>query len=144
MPDRKDPLRNSRFLLEIQGIVQAGFSECTGFDTTTDAVEYREGNDPPTLRKLTGLTKYSNVTLKWGVTDSKELWDWRKQVIDGNVKNARRNGSIVVLDELGTEKVRWNFFNGWPSKYDPADLNAKGNDVAIDTLEITHEGLDRG
>jgi len=144
MPDRKDPLRNSRFLLEIQGIVQAGFSECTGFDTTTDAVEYREGNDPPTLRKLTGLTKYSNVTLKWGVTDSKELWDWRKQVIDGNVKGARRNGSIVVLDELGTEKVRWNFFNGWPSKYDPADLNAKGNDVAIDTLEITHEGLDRG
>jgi phage tail-like protein len=144
MPDRKDPLRNSRFLLEIQGIVQAGFSECTGFDTTTDAVEYREGNDPPTLRKLTGLTKYSNVTLKWGVTDSKELWEWRKQVIDGKVKDARRNGSIVVLDELGTEKVRWNFFNGWPSKYDPSDLNAKGNDVAIDTLEITHEGLDRG
>lgn len=144
MADRKDPLRNSRFKLEIQGIVQGGFSECTGFDTSTDAVEYREGSDPPSARKLTGLTKFSNITLKWGLTDAKEIWEWRKQVIDGKMKEARRNGSILVLDEQGNEKVRWNFTNGWPSKYDPADLNAKANDVAIETLEITHEGLERG
>jgi phage tail-like protein len=84
--------------------------------------------------------------LKWGVTDSsesKQLWDWRKMVIDGDMKQARRNGAIIVLDEQGNEKIRWDFINGWPSKYDPSDLNAKGNDVAIDMLEITHEGIER-
>src|SRR5919108_2656918 len=144
MADRKDPYRNSRFKLEIQGIVQAGFSECTGFDATTDAVDYREGTDPPALRKLSGLTKYGNLTLKWGLTDSSELWDWRKLVIDGKMEAARGNGSVVVFDEEGTERVRWNFFDGWPSKYDPGDLNAKGNDVAIETLEITIGRLERG
>lgn len=144
MPERKDPYRNSRFRLEIMGIVQAGFAECTGFDATTDAIDYREGTDPATLRKLSGLTKYGNITLKWGLTDSRELWEWRKLVIDGRMKGARRNGAIVIFDEEGTEKVRWNFVSGWPSKYDPADLNAKGNDVAIETLEITHEGIERG
>lgn len=145
MPDRIDPYRSSRFKLEIQGIVQAGFSECTGFDTTTDVVEYREGNDPSSsMRKLPSTTKYSNITLKWGLSDSKELFDWRKQVIEGNIKDARRNISIVVLDELGQEKIRWNFVNAWPSKYDPADLNAKGNDVAIETMELVHEGMTRG
>ena len=144
MADRKDPFRNSRFKLEIQGIQQAGFAECTVPDATTDAVDYREGTDPPSLRKLSGLTKYGNITLKWGLTDSKELWGWRKLVIDGKLKDARKNGAIVIYDEEGNEKVRWNFVQGWPSKYDPADLNAKGNDVAIETLEITHEGLDRG
>jgi phage tail-like protein len=145
MADRKDPFRNSRFKLEIGGITQAGFSECTVPDATTDVVEYREGTDRPTLHKLSGLTKYGNITLKWGLTDSKELWDWRKQVIDGQMKDARRNGSIVIYDADGTtEVVRWNFIDGWPSKYDPGDLNAKGNDVAIETLEITHEGLERG
>jgi phage tail-like protein len=147
MPDvgeRKDPIRNARFKLEIQGIEQAGFSECTGFDSTTDAVDYREGTDPSVMRKLSGLTKHGNVTLKWGATDSDEIWKWRKQVLDGKSKDARRNGSIVLFDEAGVEKVRWNFRRGWPSKYKPADLNAKSNDVAIETLEITFEELDRG
>ena len=143
MAERVDPYRNSQFKLEIQGIVQAGFAEVSVPDSTSDAVEYREGTDPLTLRKLAGMTKYGNITLKWGLADSKEIWDWRKLVIDGKMADARRNGAIVILDTEGNEVIRWNFINGWPSKYDPADLNAKGNDVAIETLEITHEGLDR-
>jgi phage tail-like protein len=143
MADRRDPYTNARFTLEITGIVQAGFSECTGFDCTTDPIEYREGDDPGTVRKQPGLTKYGNITLKWGLTDSTELWDWRKKVINGNIDESRVDGSIIINDEEGNEKVRWNFFNGWPSKYDPSDLNAKGNDIAIETLEITHEGLER-
>jgi phage tail-like protein len=141
---RVDPHRNSHFKLEIQGIVQAGFAEVAIADSTSDAIEYREGTDPLTLRKLAGLTKYGNITLKWGLTESAEIWEWRKAVMDGQVEDARRNGAIVVLDTEGQEVVRWNFINGWPSKYDPSDLNAKGNDVAIETLEITHEGLERG
>jgi phage tail-like protein len=142
--ERKDPFRNSRFKLEILGIEQAGFSECTGLESTTDAVDYREGTDPATMRKLPGLTKHGNITLKWGVTDSDEIWEWRKLVVDGKSKEASRNGSIVILDEEGTEQVRWNFRRAWPSKYKAADMNAKSNDVAIDTLEITFEALERG
>jgi phage tail-like protein len=93
------------------------------------------------MRKQPGLTKYGNITLKWGMTDSQELWDWRKKVIDGKIEEARKNGSIIILDEEGNSAMQWDFLDGWPSKYDPADLNAKGNDIAIETLEITHEGL---
>ena len=138
---RKDPLRNFRFRLEIDGIQQAGFSEVTGFDVTTEPIDYREGTDPTHVRKLPGLTKYGNVTLKWGVTDSKELHDWHRQIVDGNIQ--RKNISIVVVDESGQDKARWEVVEAWPSKYDPTDLNAKGNDVSIEMLEIANEGVKR-
>lgn len=138
---RKDPFRNLRFRVEIDGIQQAGFSEAAGFDATVDVIDYREGNEPTHVRKLPGLTKYGNVTLKWGITDSMDIYNWHKAVIDGDVK--RKNISIIVLDEGGNDKARWNIVNAWPTKYDPPDFNAKGNDVAIETLEIVHEGMTR-
>ncbi|HHI96312.1 MAG TPA: phage tail protein [Thermodesulfatator atlanticus] len=140
---RKDPYRNFRFLVEIDGIVQAGFSEVTLPDSTQDVVEYREGHEPPVLRKLPGLAKYGNVTLKWGVTDSLELYEWRRLVEQGKIAEARRNMAIIVLDEEGEPAARWEFYQAWPSKYDAPDLNAKGNEVAIETLEIAHEGMKR-
>jgi len=143
MAERKDPFRNSRFLLEIDGIVQAGFSEVTIPDSTSDPVEYREGNEDMTVRKLLGLNKYGNLTLKWGITDSMELFDWRKQVVQGKMKDARRNIAVILLDEEGNAAARWEFREAWPSKYDAPDLSAKGNDVAIETMEIVHEGMDR-
>jgi phage tail-like protein len=140
--ERKDPLRNFRFRLEIDGIQQAGFSEASGFNSTIDPIEYREGGDPTHLRKLSGLTKYGNVTLKWGVTDSTELFTkWFKAAVDGDIQ--RKNISIIVLDEAGKDKSRWNITNAWPTKYDVSAFNAKGNDVVIETLEIVHEGLTR-
>jgi phage tail-like protein len=138
---RKDPLRNFRFRVEIDGIQQAGFSEVTGFDATVDAIDYREGADPTHVRKLPGLTKYGNVTLKWGVTDSKALYEWHRQIVDGNIQ--RKNIAIVVLNEAGQDTGRWEIVEAWPSKYDPMDLNAKGNDVSIEMLEIAHEGVKR-
>ena len=144
MAERKDPFRNYRFLLEIDGIVQAGFSEVTIPDTTTDPIEYREGNEPATMRKMSGLTKYGNVSLKWGITDSSiELFNWRKMVIQGKQKDARRNIAIILLDEEGSPAARWEFRDAWPSKYDAPDLTAKGNDAAIESLEIVHEGMER-
>jgi phage tail-like protein len=143
MADRVDPYRQFRFRVEIDGIGQAGFSECTFADTTTDPIEYREGNEPPTFRKLSGLTKYGNITLKWGITDSMDLYKWRKQVIDTGAQGARKNVSIILIDEAGKDKARWNIVQAWPTKYDPADFNAKTNDVAIETLEIAHEGFTR-
>jgi phage tail-like protein len=138
---RVDPFRNFRFLVEIDGIVQGGFSECSGFGSNIEVIEYREGGDATTVRKLPGKTSYTDIVLKWGVTLSRELYDWHLQVINGQI--SRRNGSVVILDDTGQEAVRWNFFNAWPSKYDPVDLNAKGNDVAIDTLTVSCERLER-
>ncbi|HKP84945.1 MAG TPA: phage tail protein [Blastocatellia bacterium] len=138
---RVDPFRNFRFLVEIDGIVQGGFSECSGFGSNVEVIEYREGGDSTTVRKLPGKTTYSDIVLKWGVTVTRELYDWHLQVINGQI--SRRNGSVVILNDVGEEVVRWNFFNAWPSKYDPVDLNAKGNDVAIDTLTVSCERLER-
>jgi len=139
--DRRDPLRNFRFRLEIDGIQQAGFSEATVPDTTMDVVEYREGNEVTTVRKLPGLTKYGNLSLKWGVTDSLDLYNWHRKAVDGNVQ--RKNVAVVLLDEAGNDKARFEFTNAWPSKYDGPDQNAKGNDVSIEMVEIVHEGMKR-
>ncbi|MCM1565326.1 MAG: phage tail protein [Dehalobacter sp.] len=140
---RADPYRQFRFKVEIDGITQAGFSECTFADTTTDVAEYREGDEPPRFRKLSGLTKFGNITLKWGITDSMDLYNWRQQVIDTGAERARKNMSIILIDEAGADKARWNIERAWPSKYDPMDFNAKGNDVGIETMEIVHEGFKR-
>lgn len=139
--DRKDPFHVYNFKVELDGIARAGFRECSGLDSSQDPITYREGTDPLTDRKLPGLVKYSAISLKWGMTDDAELWAWRKKAIDG--KYERKNGSIILLDQTGAEKARWNFINGWPSKWTGPSFNATGNEVAIETLEIAHEGLAR-
>ena len=140
---RTDPYRQFRYRVEIDGITQAGFSEVSFADTTTDPIEYREGTDPTIFRKLSGLTKYGNITLKWGITDSMDLYKWRQQVIDTGAEDARKNMSIILVDEAGADKARWDIVEAWPTKYDPTDLSAKGNEVAIETIEIVHEGFKR-
>jgi phage tail-like protein len=111
---RVDPYRNFNFLVEIDGIAQAKFSECSGLDSTVEPIEFREGGDNTTVRKLPGRATYSDITLKWGLTDSDELWQWYKLVVRGNVQ--RKNGSIVVYDLANaTEVARWNFVSGWPT-----------------------------
>ena len=143
MAKRVDPYRNFRFLLEIDGITQAGFQEVAIPDSTTDPIEYRNGDEGPTVRKLPGLVKYGNLTLKWGITDSTELYEWRKQVEDGNTMEARKNVAIILLNEVGEPASRWEFRQAWPTKYDAPDLNATGNEVAIENLEVCHEGMVR-
>ena len=138
---RNDPFGRFNFRLEIEGVTQAGFSEVSGLSNETEVIEYREGGDKVnTARKLPGLTKYGNLVLKRGVTTDNSLWNWRKTVIDGAVE--RRSGSIILLDESRQEILRWNFFNGWPCKWEGPALKAKSNEVAIETLEIAHEGLE--
>ncbi len=140
---RKDPLKAYRYLVEIDGITQAGFSEVTIPDSAQDPIEYREGTDLPTVRKIPGLIKYGNVVLKWGSTDSVELFNWRKLVEDGNMEEARKNMAIIVLNETGEATARWEFREAWATKYDAPDLKASGNEMAIETLEIAHEGMSR-
>ena len=143
MSERKDPFRNSRFAVEIDGITQAWFSEVTIPDSSTDPIEYREGDELPTVRKIPGLIKHSNITLKWGTTDSTDLYDWYQDIVNGGIQNSRKNISIITLDEEGGEAARWEFERCWPTKYDAPDMNATGNEIAIETLEIAHEGMKR-
>jgi phage tail-like protein len=93
------------------------------------------------VRKLSGLNKYAPITLKRGITDTDELWKWRQTVMDG--KTERKNGSIVLLDDAGAEKLRWNFSNAWPTKWTGPSFNSTSTAVAIETMEITLEELQR-
>ncbi len=143
---RNDPLRNFRYRLEIDSITQAGFSEVMIAETTIDAVDYREGTDPPHVRKLSGLTKYGNITLKWGLTNggsALDLFTWHAEVSAGQVKDKRKKVVIVVQDEAGSDAARYVVSEAWPVKYDPSDLNAKGNEVMIELLELVNEGIER-
>ena len=140
---RTDPLRNFRFRLEIDGIQLASFSDVAIGETTTEAIDYREGMDPMHVRKLSGLTKYGNITLKRGVTDSLEIFNWHKQIVAGQIQANRKQVAIVAIDEAGADRARFVVSEAWPTKYDPSDLNAKGNEVFIELLELVNEGIER-
>jgi phage tail-like protein len=141
MAQRTDPLAQFNFLIEIDGVVKGGFSECSGLTTDTNTIDYREGNEKQlTARRLPGLMKYTNIVLKRGYTNDKSLWTWRKKVIDGQIQ--RTHGSIILLDEARNPVLTWNFREGWPAKWEGPGLNGKTSEVAIETLEICHEGLE--
>jgi phage tail-like protein len=138
---RVDPIRNYNFLVELDGVAQAAFMECSGLEATTEVIEMREGGDGA-VRKLPGKTTYSDITLKSGLTASRELWDWRGEIVRGEVK--RKNGSIVVFDLDNTREVaRWNFVNAWPTKWTGPALDARGSDVAVETLVLAVEEVAR-
>lgn len=141
------PYRVFRYQVEIEGISRAGFAEVSGMDSSVDTVEYREGDDlRNTPRKLAGLTKFGNVTLRWGVTDDKEFLDWIYAVAPKNsappTGMVRHNVTITLLDDTGKPGPSWQLINAWPVRYAVPDLNALGAEVAIQTLEICHEGLE--
>lgn len=136
---RNDPIQNFRFRVEIDGITQAGFSEVIMPDATIDVIEYREGSEQTHVRKLSGLTKFSNIILKWGITNSMDLYNWVKSVMDSGASGNRKNMSIVLIDEEGNESMRWNFMEAWPVRYKISDLNAMTNEVLFEIIEITFE-----
>ena len=141
------PYRVFRYSVEIEGISRAGFSEVSGMSASVDAVEYREGDDlRNTPRKLAGLTKFGNVTLRWGVTDDSDFMDWLHTVAPTNNAGPsgmqRYNMTIRLIDDAGGEGPAWTLINAWPVGYTVPDLNGMGGEVAIQSLELCHEGLD--
>lgn len=141
MPRRiADPFVNFNFLVETGGVLAAGFSEITGLNAEVQAVEYREGKDTySNTRKLPGLSKYGNVTLKKGVVMDQDFFKWFKTGVEGDV--ARLDISILLLDEQRQEKVRYNLTQAWAVKFMAPDLKASANEIAINSLEVAHEGL---
>jgi phage tail-like protein len=136
----QDPYKGFRFRVEIHSIQQAGFMECSSLSSHLEVIEYREGGDPINVRKFPGKASYPDITLKWGMTDNQDLYKWHLDAVKGNIR--RQTGSVVQLDDLGAEKIRWNFFNAWPSKWDGPAFNAKGNDLSIATLTLTCERVE--
>jgi phage tail-like protein len=139
---RKDPYRSFNFVVIIDNLSIGAFSEVTGLTAHGDAVAYREGPDKfNSVRQLTGLRKYENITLKHGMI-SKELFDWYAAVAAGDpAGTARRDGTIVLQDEAHRPVLQFHFSKGWINKLEGPHLNASGNEVAIESVEIVHEGL---
>jgi phage tail-like protein len=139
--DRNDPFHVYNFRVEIQGTSVAGFREVSGLSFTVDPVEYRDGTDIPLhTRKLTGLRKFPNLVLRRGFTDSRELWSWYSNVLNGIPD--RREGAVVLQDELHSDVLRWEFYGGWICKWEGPAMNATTNDVAVEAIEICVERVE--
>ena len=140
MPRREnDPFAGFNFLVESGGLLRAGFSECTGLSSETDHIDYREGPEDITVRKLPGLRKQGNVTFKRGVAMGQDFFTWRKAVLDGTID--RRDISIILMDEKRTERVRYNLTAAWPVKWTGPEFKASANEIAVESLEVCHEGV---
>jgi phage tail-like protein len=137
---RTDPYRGFNFILEIDNVPKGAFSEVGGLTADGDAVDYREGTDiQPNVRKLTGLRKFVNITLKRGYSQDKSLWQWYQNVLNG--VDDRRNVTVVLLNERREAVLRWHAENAWINKIEGPALKASSNDVAMESLELVHEGL---
>lgn len=136
------PNAKFRFKVEIDGLEAGGFTEVTGFDASIDVIEYREGDmTAETPMKVPGLKKYGNITLKQGVTDSRVLYDWITTGINGEIE--RKTLTITLLNETQAPAASWQIINAWPAKYTAPDFNATSSEIAIESLEIAHEGMTR-
>ena len=141
----QDPFGNFRFKLELGDVEVAGFAECTGLNIETKVLEYKEGGNNATTLKFPEPSTFGNVTLKRGVTNSNELIEWQLDVVAGTFsKNARKNNpsiAIVLMNEKGEDVRRWNLVRAFPVKWVGPDLKASGSEVAIEALELAHEGI---
>lgn len=140
-----DPLVSFCFAVQIGGAIAGFFTECSGIGNETEVIEYKiviEGKTQ-VVRKIPGRIKWSEITLKRGVSTNKSFWDWRNQVMSGKVKDARQNGSIMMYDQGGNLAAQWNFTNAWPSKITWPSLKSDGNEVIIEEITIVHEGIVR-
>jgi phage tail-like protein len=137
---RTDPFRGFNFRVEIDGITTGSFSEVSGLTAEGDMVDYREGTDPVNnVRKLQGLRKYTVLVFKRGYVKDDELWRWYARIANG--QNDRRHGSVILSNEAHQDVMRWNFENAWLNKIEGPAMKAAGNDVAIESMELCHEGL---
>ncbi len=142
MADYVDPYRAYNFKLVIQDVTEGHFASCSGLGVQVEVIKYREAGNSQVVRAIPGQTTYHDVTLRYGLTDSRELWDWMMVAAAGSVE--RKNVSILMLDASGVNEVlRWNLINAWPSEWRGAALDALGKEVAIESLTLVFESLER-
>ena len=138
--ERRDPIRAFNFQLEIDGIPRGAFSEVSGLTAEAEAVAYREGTDfQSNDRQLMGRQKYTHLTMKRGYTEDQSLWIWHANIRNGVPD--RRNVTVVLMNELRQPVLRWHAENAWIIKIEGPSFKASGNEVAIESVELVHEGL---
>jgi len=140
-----DPLIGYQYRIEVSGTSLTGyFTECSGIGSENEVIEQKvQKKGVEVVIKLPGRLKWENITLKRGITSSMDLWKWRKMVEDGDVKGARKSGSIVMYDSTLTEKARWNFEGAWPSKISGPQPKADSNEIGLEEITIVHEYITR-
>ena len=145
MADREDPLVGFHFAVDMGGVVAGFFTECSGLGSEQEVIEHKVVNEKglEVILKIPGRLKWDNIVLKRGITSNLDIWDWRKQVEDGDVDGARRDGSIVMYDQHLKEVARWNFERAWPLKVSGPSPKADSNEIGIEELTIAHEYIKR-
>ena len=145
MPDRQDPLIGFHFAVDIQGAATGYFTECSGLGSEHELIEHKVVTEKgqEVVLQLPGRMKWEKITLKRGITSNMDMWDWRKQVEDGDVDSARRDGSIVMYDQHLKEVARWNFERAWPVKVSGPSPKADSNAIGIEEITIAHEYIAR-
>jgi phage tail-like protein len=137
---RNDPFLSFRFEIDLDDFAVSAFSECSGLQLETEVMDYPEGGLNTFVHKFPGRTKQVNIQLKRGIADRK-IWDWYYDVTQGKV--LFRNGTVRAFDAAGSAVMEWRFFNAFPCKWIGPSLNALQSSVAIETLELCHQGLQR-
>ncbi len=140
----QDPLVGFQFQLDVGGKVTGFFTECSGIGSEHEVIEHKvvvDGHD--VIHKLPGRMKWTDVTLKRGITDNMEIWDWRDKVVNGNMKEARQNCSIIMFNREYKPAAQWDFENAWPVKVTGPEFKSDSNDYGVEELVLTHEGMKR-
>lgn len=134
-----DPYKVFQFVVEINGTQVGGFSDVSGLESRTEFDEYREGGVNEYVHKIAKETRYPNLTLKRGITDSTEFWDWHQQIVEGDIQ--RKTVSVILMNSQREEKWRWVFRDAYPVKWNGSDLSATANTVVVESIELAHHGM---
>jgi phage tail-like protein len=147
MPSRaEDPLVSFSFAVEVQGIISGYFSEVSGLGSETEVTEHKvisEDGLKEIVRKIPGRSKWGDISLKRGITSIMDVWAWRKMVEDGNIVGARKNGSIMMLNQSGEIVAKWDFVNAWPSKVSGPSVQSDSSALGVEEMTLVHEGIVR-
>ena len=144
---QEDPIVIASFALDVTGQnkFHSDFTSASGLDSTFAVID-----GPKTLQggkavthKIPGTRSTSDIVLSRPMTGDMSWWDWRQKLIEGGVAEGRGDGSITVFGQDNAALTKWDFFRGWPSKYEVGALSASDNGVLLETITITHEGLVR-
>jgi len=140
-----DPLIGFQFALETQGSITGYFTEVSGIGSENDIVEHKVVDDGghEWVQKIPGRLKWGDVTLKRGITDNLEIWDWRQNVIDGKMKDSRKNCTVKMYDRDYKLAARWDFTNAWPSKVTGPSVKSDSNEFGVEEVVLVHEGMKR-
>lgn len=142
----QSPVANFIFTLNLGGAEAAAFfAEVSGLSTENQVIEHTaaDAKGKPLPQRFAGQTKWANIVLKRGVDKAQQLWTWRKAILDGNIDTNRKDCTINVMDQTGAIVVTYSFIRAWPSKYSSPGLNAGGNEILVEELELAHEGFTR-